>query len=338
MPGPKRGDAGTEMRASMRAEERLVNAAAPLAALIYPWLVSLGPTRNHLLLVTAIAFALAHARIDPQRYPAARRIALFAVGAPALFSFLGGWLDGQSVLPKGLATWCAIWAVLTIAAALAPPRAEDAAPAAETPRRIVVLRTAHGISAACIALFAAFHIANHLTGLMGGETHWQVMQTLRRGYRNTWVETALLACVAFQVASGAVLVWRASAARTGLIGSLQLASGAYLLCFFASHISAVLRTRYLRGVDTNWEWLVSSPLLSDAWSARLVPYYWLGVIALGLHAAAGLRYVLLTHAMPERRANAMFAAVAVCAVLASSLIMAGLIAASEGGGAAVAIG
>lgn len=331
------------MRANLRIGDRLQNAAAPLLALVYPWLVALGPGVSRPLLalsliVPAAAFLFAHARIDPQRYPAARRIALFAVGAPALFSFLGGWLDGQSFLPfKGLGAWCLIWTPLTAVAWFAPRHDADAFVPIAAPKWVAALRTAHGISAACIALFALFHIANHLAGLAGGAAHWKTMQALRLGYRSFWVETALLACVGFQVLSGTVLVWRASAVRTGLIASLQLASGAYLQCFFASHISAVFRTRYLRDTDTNWDWLVSSPLLSDAWSARLIPYYWLGVIALGIHAAAGLRYVLLAHAVPERKADAMFAAVATGAVLASSLIMTGLIAASESGAAAVAL-
>lgn len=334
------------MLAKLRVWEKLENAAAPLAALIYPWLVGLGPGVSRPLLAVALvvpaaAFLLAHARIDPQRYPAARRIALFAVGAPALFSFLGGWLDGQSFLPfKGLGAWCLIWASLIVAAGFAPRReGADGAVAtpAAVPKWLAPLRTAHGISAACIALFAAFHIANHLAGLAGGSAHGQFMQTLRLGYRSVWVETALLACVGFQVLSGTVLLWRASAIKTPLIASLQLASGAYLLCFFASHISAVFRTRYLRGVDTNWDWLVSSPLLSDAWSARLVPYYWLGVIALGIHAAAGLRYVLLAHAMRERKANAVFAAVVIAAIVASSLIMTGLIVVSETGRTAISV-
>ncbi len=61
-------------------------------------------------------------------------------------------------------------------------------------------------------------------------------------------------------------VWRAMAIKADVIGSIQVGAGMYLACFFASHVSAVFRTRYLRDVDINWDWLTSAPLLSDQWS------------------------------------------------------------------------
>ena len=65
------------------------------------------------------------------------------------------------------------------------------------------------------------------------------------------------------------------------------------MLFFASHVSAVLRARYLRHIDTNSVWLTADNLLTDAWSVRLVPYYFLAVLALAVHGACGLRWVLL---------------------------------------------
>lgn len=313
------------------AASRLLNGVPPLAAFVYPWLVALGPTLHPALLastliVPTLAFWLAYARIDPASYPASRRVAFLAVGSPALFTLLGGWLDGQRLLPfKGLGAWCILWGLLA-AIVLLERRAERAQvdkPASPAWMRSV--RTAHGISATFIVAFAIVHLCNHMVGLLGGTIHWDVMQLLRIGYRNTLVESFLIACVGFQTVSGVVLVWDAMAHRSDLIRSLQLASAAYLLCFFASHISAVFRARHLRGIDTNWQWLTSSSLLHDAWSARLTPYYWLAIIALGIHAAAGLRGVLCAHEVHGRSANAVFTGVSLTSVVVATLIMTGLI-------------
>src|SRR6202000_1665335 len=69
------------------------------------------------------------------------------------------------------------------------------------------------------------------------------------------------------------------------------ASGAYMLMFSLSHVSAVGRARYLRHTDTNWRWLTADDLLTDPWSARLLPYYILGVLAFGLHLACDVRAI-----------------------------------------------
>jgi hypothetical protein len=110
---------------------------------------------------------------------------------------------------------------------------------------------------------------------------------------------------------------------------MQLGSGIYMLCFFASHISAVFRARHLRDTDTNWRWLTSSSFLHDDWTARLTPHYWLGVIALGVHASAGLRGVLLSHGVRERRANAVFAVISLGMLGVASAIMVGLVLGAE---------
>lgn len=311
---------------------RLRNAAAALAALVYPWLVALGPHVHPALLsvsllVPALAFFLAARTIDPARFPRSRRIAFLAIGAPALFSMVGGWLDGQHVLPfKGDGFWLAGWSALALCAALESGRTHRIATHADTvTRKIATLRTLHGVSALAIVLFALFHLGNHLAGLSGGAAHLQTMHALRAVYRHPLVEPVLIALVAFQIVSGTLLVWRATAIRRDAVATLQAAAGVYLLCFFGSHLSAVLRTRYLRGIDTDWRWLTADPLLTDAWSARLVPYYWLGVIALGVHVAAGLRYVLLAHGVRAAHARLAFAIVCAGAIVVASLIMLALV-------------
>src|SRR5678810_1273886 len=113
-------------------------------------------------------------------------------------------------------------------------------------------------------VFALPHLVNHLAGLPGGDAHVAIMSVLRLAYRRRAVEAVLLAAVAFQVGSG---VWLLH--RRGTTGStLQAASGAYLLVFLLSHVSAALRTR-ARGGDPDWHWLAGNELLHDPWSCLL---------------------------------------------------------------------
>jgi len=65
-------------------------------------------------------------------------------------------------------------------------------------------------------------------------------------------------------------------------------------------------------------------LLTDEWSSRLVPYYFLGIVALGLHGALGLRYVLLQHGR-ESAAKAAFWLVTGGSVVVALLVMTGLV-------------
>jgi succinate dehydrogenase/fumarate reductase cytochrome b subunit len=187
------------------------------------------------------------------------------------------------------------------------------------------LATAHGVSAAAITLFAAAHLSNHLGGLLGGDTHMAIMHTLRKVYRHSIVEPILLAAVVFQIATGAVLLRRKLARSTAWFDVLQTTTGAYLMMFLLSHTSAVLRARHLRGIDTNWAWASGSELLTDPWSARLAPYYFLAVIAFGVHGACGLRTVALGHgASPALGARLVALGVGLSA-LVSALILTGLV-------------
>jgi len=316
--------------------------AAPLTALAYPailWCgVRISPVFVAASLIVPLLALLAAARLDGRYTPRARGIAHLAVAAPPLFSLLGGWLDFQHAIPlDSLRVWIPLWSALAVIAAIERPRAAavetDAAEAgaakpaaagsAGTPtasrRRLAV---AHGVSAAVITLFALPHLVNHLGGLLGGDMHIAIMTALRRVYRHALVEPVLLAAVAFQVASGAWLLRRKLARTAGWLDALQTTSGAYLLVFLLSHVSAALRAR-VRGGDPNWRWLAGGELLTDPWSVRLVPYYFLAVIALGLHAGCGLHTVLRGHRVAVR-SSALLAILTGLAAVASALILTGL--------------
>ena len=313
---------------------RMGRVAPALIGLVYPALVwsvhALSPFALILtLLAPGLCLYLAFRLANENRYRGATRVAYFAVGAPALYTFLGGWLDSQKWLPFGAnGVWVVLWCGLVILTTVERPKAIE-----EAGIRAGKLAFAHGVSAAVITTFAVFHLANHLAAVFGGETHMAVMRRLRLVYRQPAIEVVLLSCVLFQVVSGGVLLLRRTRRSTvKWIEVLQNASGAYLLLFFASHVSAVLRARYLQHIDTNWIWLTADNLLTDAWSVRLVPYYFLGVVALAVHGASGLRWVLLEHGRRQTAERAFLATVAAGGLAALTIVVA-MVVASLGGGA-----
>jgi succinate dehydrogenase/fumarate reductase cytochrome b subunit len=301
-----------------------VRVVAPLAALLYPAIIWCGSRSSPIVLAISLVVPLlglvaSHHIAVADGLPRARRIAHLAVAAPPLFALLGGWLDFQRAIPiHGLGVWVVLWSAATLIALRERPHPE--LPGAPSRR----LATAHGVSAAVITLFAVAHLGNHLGGLLGGDTHLAIMHALRRIYRHALVEPILLAAVAFQVTTGSVLLWRKLARSTGWFDTLQTTSGAYLMMFLLSHTSATLRARLLRGTDTNWAWLSGGELLTDPWSARLVPYYFLAVIAFGVHGACGLRTVALGHGASPALGARLVALGAGLSALISALILAAL--------------
>ena len=303
---------------------RLARAAPALAATVYPALIWAGPAVSPLFLALALvvpALGVVGVQRAGHTYPRARAVALVAVVAPPLYSWLGGLLDFQTVLPvHALGVWYPMWAALALVAASDEARTLIAA--RSRPGRLAV---AHGCSGAVIALFGLAHVANHITGLWGGERHIAVMAALRTVYRMPVVEGVLLAAVTFQVLTGLALLRRHAERDGSWWDTAQVTSGAYLAGFFLSHLTAALRARWLRGVDTNWLWLTADSMLSDPWSARLAPYYALGVVALGLHAGLGLRYVMRARGWSPASADRAGVVVPMTSAVASALIMTALL-------------
>ena len=301
-----------------------VRVTPALLGLIYPALVwsvhALSPFALVLTLLAPAACLYAVSVLSNEnRYRWATRVAYLGAGAPALYTFLGGWLDSQKWPPlRANGVWVVLWCGLVLLTMVERPGAMEVASI-----RPAKLAFAHGISAAVITTFAVFHLANHLAGVLGGEAHITVMQHLRLVYRQPVIEAVLGTCVVFQVGSGSVLLFRRTRRSSkGWIENLQNASGAYLMLFFASHISAVLRARYLQHIDTNWIWLTVDNLLTDPWSVRLVPYYFLGVLALAVHGACGLSWVLIGHNQPRMAERAFFTVVAAGSFTALVVIIA----------------
>ena len=312
---------------SQRSDVPLRMRVAPaLIGLLYPVLVwsvhALSPIALALtLLAPAVCLYMVFQLSKENRYGCATLAAHFGVGAPALYTFLGGWLDSQKWIPfRSNGVWVVIWCLLAVLTLIDRPKAIGGAST-----RPAKLAFAHGLSAAVITTFAMFHLTNHLAGALGGEAHMAVMRHLRYVYRQPAIEVVLGGCILFQVTSGGVLLFRRTRGPSmGWIEILQNASGVYLMLFFASHVSAVLRARYLQHLDTNWIWLTADNLLTDAWSVRLVPYYFLGVLAFAVHGACGLRWVLLQHGQ-QRIADRVFIATVTAGGLAALVIIVAMV-------------
>jgi CDP-diglyceride synthetase len=115
--------------------------------------------------------------------------------------------------------------------------------------------------------------------------------------------------------------------KQDMLGSLQTASGAYLVIFIASHINSVFILARYFGTDTDYAWATGAPtgLIADAWNVRLIPHYSLGVLLVLCHIACGLRTVMLAHGVNLQRANRVcWILIAACSVWAA-VIVAGML-------------
>src|SRR5215475_10545286 len=247
-----------------------------IASLLYPGLVWCGPAVYPPLLLLSllppVLCLVAARRLGvADRFPLASRVAHFGVGAPALFSFLGGWLDFQKALPfhrvgvwNSVGVWIPLWVALAFVAFLERPSKRFERPQEPHQSRLAF---AHGVSAVLLVAFVLVHLLNHLLGAWSGSLHVAFMTSARVVYRSPFFESILAATLLFQTGSGGVILWRKlSKPVTSWLDTLRAASGLYLAFFLLSHLSAVLRARYMRHRDTNWFWLTADNLLTDDWS------------------------------------------------------------------------
>ena len=249
-----------------------------------------------------------------------RRLAHLAFAAPPLFTVLGVVFFLLGVPGGDYAIWTVAWLGALAYAAFASPAETVPAPAAAW------IRTAHGIGGATIlAMFLAWHLANHILAIWSLDIHKTVMDLLRLWYRSGPVQLVLLALFICQLVSGLRLLW-AKLPRTGdVYSSIQTATAGYLAVYIPSHLIAVfILGRWFLGVDTTFEWASGAPsgLLLDSWNVRLIPHYSLAVLFVICHLAMGLRTVLLGHGVHgifADRATWMIVAMGVAASFAVTL-------------------
>jgi hypothetical protein len=235
----------------------------------------------------------------------ARRLAHLAVAAPPLFVLIGVVFyllhapNGDSVF------WWILWLAALAAAAWAMRRQGTDGPASSTPNP-VPLRVARGTSALLIVLiFLAWRLLNHASAVYSHEFNRAMLNALRKWYRSELVQPLLVTLMLFQVVSGMILFWRATATRSDLYRTLQTSTGAFLSAFIVSHLNAVFISGAVSKVDTNFLWASGAPvgLLPDAWNVRLIPHYSLGVWFVITHMGLGLRGVLLAHKVSPTTAD-----------------------------------
>lgn len=140
----------------------------------------------------------------------------------------------------------------------------------------------HRTSVILVAAFALVHVVNHLVSLAGVSSHIAFMEVARRIYRQPIVETLLLACVAFQVVSGAWFVASGWKRRRGVIAWLQAGSGMVLVFFLFVHVGAVLYGRGVLHLDTNF-YFAAAGFHVPPNQLFFGPYYFAAVLAFFTH-------------------------------------------------------
>jgi hypothetical protein len=265
----------------------------------------------------------------------ARCVALLAFATPSLyvgFANVGGVLRAPSAVP---AAWLVFWTLMAMIVLLGSKSSavgsssvvSSSAASAISPVGHRRLAVAHGVSAlAILLLFVIPHIGNHLAGFWSGSVHTEIMNAVRRDYRNDIVQPILLALIGFQILSGIVLVRSKMRMPSDIFGTVQTMFGAYIGVYFLAHTTAVFAARYA-DVDTNWAWLTrqNHSMLSSLSNLRLIAHYWVGPIAIVAHVACGLRAVLLQHDVSTATANRLALTLIALGVVASSLIIAALL-------------
>lgn len=330
--------------------QRLPMVIAPVAALVYPFILKAfnasqmainSPGRNggtlpwveaatFLLLAFAMpmvallsAMNLAAIAAPTAAELRAKRVALLAVAAPTLFTFLGVvlYMVGDPIADSWtLAVFWAAAAALVLVADNETPASTISVPIPAT------LRVAHGVSAlAIIAMFLALHIANHLTFLAGPVTYDAVMRMFRHVYRNEVTQPILVALLFFQIATGLYLTWGYTAAPSDRFRTFQIASGVYLAFYILGHMNSVfIFARTYLGIDTDWKFATGAPigLIKDAWNIRLVPHYAFGIFFVLSHIAAGTRVVMLKNGVHRKLADGlMIAGTSVAGIVAAMIIL-----------------
>ena len=187
------------------------------------------------------------------------------------------------------------------------------------------LRTLHRTSALVVVAFACLHIANHLAALVGVASHIGFMEVARRVYRLRAVETLLLFCVAFQVASGLWLVVAGWKQRHGLVPWVQAIAGAYLAFFLLVHVSAILYGRAILHLDTNF-YFAAAGFHVPPYQFFFAPYYFLAVLALFTHLGCAAYWRIAAHRRVARAlAIILPAGFAAVAALLIVLCLAGIV-------------
>jgi hypothetical protein len=143
----------------------------------------------------------------------------------------------------------------------------------------------HLLSGLYLTIFISSHLFNHIYSIWGAEEHIELMNKLRKIYRNPLVESSLLLAVIIQVITGISIMKNLKNTTSISFEKLHLWSGLYIAIFLIIHVGAVITGRYLLQLDTNFYFGVAG-LNTFPFNLFFIPYYSLAILSFFGHIAA----------------------------------------------------
>lgn len=131
----------------------------------------------------------------------------------------------------------------------------------------------HRITGIIIAVFVSAHLFNHAMAWFGIETHREIMEALRKIYRQPVIEVLLVVGFGFQVYSGLRQVKNLKKKNAITFNErIQIYSGVVVAFFIVQHIPAVLFQRVYFTLDTDF-YFAARVVLEAPFQFYFVPYY-----------------------------------------------------------------
>ncbi len=149
----------------------------------------------------------------------------------------------------------------------------------------MTIKRMHYISGLFITIFVGLHLFNHAFSVFGADQHIEVMNTLRRYYRNIFIENILFAAVLVQIFSGLKLFKENRKSVSANFDKLHIWTGLYLALFLIIHLGAVLAGPLFLHLDTNFYFGVAG-LSSFPFNLFFIPYYGLAILSFFGHITA----------------------------------------------------
>lgn len=148
------------------------------------------------------------------------------------------------------------------------------------------MKQLHRITGIIVSIFIGAHLINHCLAVGGIETHTSALEALRKVYRIPVIEILLISSFLFQAISGVTLFTRLrkKEAKTSR-EQVSMYSGLVLGCFILQHIGATLDQRLFLELDTNF-YFASAVLHQSPLLFYFFPYYFAGIMSLGLHVTS----------------------------------------------------
>jgi hypothetical protein len=146
------------------------------------------------------------------------------------------------------------------------------------------LEPLHKLSGSVIYAFLVLHLANHFLGLMGPETHLEVMAVMRLIYRHPIAECVLFLAFVIQVITGTALVREIWVKKKDFIHQLYAASGLLIMVFLLTHVGQMLYARFFEHTDSNIYYVAAGFVAAPSRDV-MTGVYALGLMALFLHFA-----------------------------------------------------